>query len=307
MANFINTIAFVVPTKDHPKLLRQLLASIEAQSYLPDQLIIVDGGDEVVEEVVNEFPSLGIRYLREYPPSLSKQRNAGIAVVDRDITLAGYLDDDVILEPGAMEAMLTFWDTASADVGGARFHIINEKLPRSVWIKSLFLAGSRQKGIVLSSGYTTPIGPISENLQVRWLSGGVTLWRSAVIKEFDYDEWFEGTGYLEDVDYSYNVGRKYKLVAVADARVQHLSNPIRKNMNYLLGKWQVTNRMYFVKKYPDLSVPLCYFAVCGQMVFNLAKSAAERDSVGLRRALGNLVGLFRVSTGRIDRIGGILK
>ncbi len=304
---FKNKVAIVVPTRNRPSDLRRMLGSVAGQSCLPDQMIIVDGGEQTVEEVANAFPNLNVRYLRVYPPSLSKQRNAGMETVDPSITLAGYMDDDLVLEPGSMEAMLNFWETASGDVGGARFNIVNEQPPRSVWIKSLFLASRPEKGTVLPSGYTTPIGPINENLQVRWLSGGVTLWRSEVIKEFGYDEWFEGTGYLEDLDYSYNVGKKYKLVAVADARVQHLSYPIRKNMNYLLGKWQVTNRMYFVKKYPDLSVSLCYFAVCGQMVFNLAKSAAERDSVGLRRALGNLVGLFRVSTGKIDRMGGILK
>ena len=297
----------MVPTKDRRADLSRMLGSVASQSCLPDQIIIVDGGDETVEGVVKEFPTLNIQYLRVYPPSLSKQRNTGMEAIDPSMTLAGYMDDDLVLEPGAMVAMLSFWETATADVGGARFHIINEKLPRSVWIKSLFLASSRRKGTVLPSGYTTPIGPISENLQVRWLSGGVTLWRSNVIEEFHYDEWFVGTGYLEDLDYSYNVGRKYKLAAVADARVQHLSYPIRKDKNYLLGKWQVINRMYFVKKNPELSVALCYWAVSTQLVVNIAKSIVERDSVGLRRACGNLVGLWRVATGRMDILGGVLK
>ena len=300
-------MAFVVPTKDRPRDLHRMLGSVASQSCLPDRMIIVDGGDETVEEVTREFPTLNIQYIRVYPPSLSKQRNAGIDMLDPSMTLAGYLDDDLVLEPGAMETMFTFWEKAHPDVGGARFNIVNEKLPRGVWIKSLFLIDSRERGTILPSGFHTSIGPVTENKYVRWLTGGVTLWRRQVIEEFSYDEWFAGTGSLEDVDYSYRVGRKYKLVVVAGARVQHLSYPIRKDRNYLLGKWQAINRMYFVKKNPELSLPRFYWAMWGQLLLNVAKSMAERDSVGLRRATGNLVGLFRLATGRIDTTGGILK
>ena len=300
-------MAFVVPTKDRPRDLHRMLGSVASQSCLPDRMIIVDGGDETVEEVTREFPTLNIQYIRVYPPSLSKQRNAGIDMLDPSMTLAGYLDDDLVLEPGAMETMFTFWEKAPPDVGGARFNIVNEKLPRGVWIKSLFLIDSRERGTILPSGFHTSIGPVTENKYVRWLTGGVTLWRRQVIEEFSYDEWFAGTGSLEDVDYSYRVGRKYKLVVVAGARVQHLSYPIRKDRNYLLGKWQAINRMYFVKKNPELSLPRFYWAMWGQLLLNVAKSMAERDSVGLRRATGNLVGLFRLATGRIDTTGGILK
>ena len=300
-------MAFVVPTKDRPRDLHRMLGSVASQSCLPDRMIIVDGGDETVEEVTREFPTLNIQYIRVYPPSLSKQRNAGIDMLDPSMTLAGYLDDDLVLEPGAMETMFTFWEKAPPDVGGARFNIVNEKLPRGVWIKSLFLIDSRERGTILPSGFHTSIGPVTENKYVRWLTGGVTLWRRQVIEEFSYDEWFAGTGSLEDVDYSYRVGRKYNLVVVAGARVQHLSYPIRKDRNYLLGKWQAINRMYFVKKNPELSLPRFYWAMWGQLLLNVAKSMAERDSVGLRRATGNLVGLFRLATGRIDTTGGILK
>ena len=300
-------MAFVVPTKDRPRDLHRMLGSVASQSCLPDRMIIVDGGDETVEEVTREFPTLNIQYIRVYPPSLSKQRNAGIDMLDPSMTLAGYLDDDLVLEPGAMETMFTFWEKAPPDVGGARFNIVNEKLPRGVWIKSLFLIDSRERGTILPSGFHTSIGPVTENKYVRWLTGGATLWRRQVIEEFSYDEWFAGTGSLEDVDYSYRVGRKYKLVVVAGARVQHLSYPIRKDRNYLLGKWQAINRMYFVKKNPELSLPRFYWAMWGQLLLNVAKSMAERDSVGLRRATGNLVGLFRLATGRIDTTGGILK
>ena len=65
--------------------------------------------------------------------------------------------------------------------------------------------------------------------------------------------------------------------------------------------------MYFVRKNPELSVPLCYWALLGHLFLNVAKSIVDRDSAVLMRALGNCVGLAQVVAGRFDRIGGILK
>jgi GT2 family glycosyltransferase len=284
-----------------------MLASVAEQSCLPDQIIIVDGGEETVEDAVKEFPTLSIRYLRVYPPSLAKQRNAGMSAIDSSMTLAGYLDDDLVLEPGSIEAMLTFLEQAPEDVGGARFNIITDPFPRAIWFKSLFLIDSGERGVILRSGHPTMIGPVAGNKYVRWLSGGATIWLRKVIEEFAYDEWFAGTGYMEDIDYSYRVGTRYKLVVVADARVQHLSYPVRKDRNYLLGKWQTVNRMYFVKKHEDLSVPLCYWSMLGQLLLNFGTGIWKRDSGLIRRAWGNLVGLWYVVQGRIERIHGQFK
>jgi GT2 family glycosyltransferase len=230
-----------------------------------------------------------------------------MAAVDPSVTLAGYLDDDLVLEPGALEAMLRFWENAPGDLGGARFNIMNEELPRAVWLKSLFFLESRKRGQILPSGYQTSIGRVSTHTYVSWLSGGVTLWRRDVIREFAYDEWFQGTGYLEDVDYSYRVGKKYSLAVVADARVKHLSYPVRRESNYILGKWQAINRMYFVKKHQDFWLPLCYWSMLGEFLLNVGTSVTQIDSWRLRRAWGNLAGLAYVVQGKIEKTDGLLK
>ena len=81
MTTFSNRIAFVVPTKDRPDDLRRMLNSIEAQSVHPEEVIVVDGSKDSIEELVKEFPILRIKYVRCYPPSLAKQRNVGMAAV----------------------------------------------------------------------------------------------------------------------------------------------------------------------------------------------------------------------------------
>ena len=133
-----NKIAFVVPTKDREKDLRLMLSSLVCQTRIPDQIIVVDGSDPEIKFVINEFNELPIDYIREFPPSLSKQRNAGIEKLHSDITLAGYLDDDIVLESDAVENMLAFWDEADTGYGGAAFCITNAKSPAGTGIKQLF-------------------------------------------------------------------------------------------------------------------------------------------------------------------------
>lgn len=105
-----NRLAIVIPTKDRPDDLRKLLDSLRSQSRRPDQVIVVDGSNPDVSHVVAEFRELPLDYVRVYPPSLARQRNAGMARLAGDITLAGYLDDDIVLERDAVEAMMRFWE-----------------------------------------------------------------------------------------------------------------------------------------------------------------------------------------------------
>ena len=58
MRGFSNRIAFVVPTRNRPDELRRMLLSVQAQSVHPEQIIIVDGGENQVEDVANEFAYL---------------------------------------------------------------------------------------------------------------------------------------------------------------------------------------------------------------------------------------------------------
>lgn len=300
-------LAVVVPTKDRPAELRRLLDSVRQQSTRPDQIIIVDGGDRTVEGVVADFPDLGIEYVRHYPPSLAKQRNAGMVRLRPDMTLAAYLDDDLVMEPGAFEAMHRFWDRADADVGGARFNIIDEPHPHLLWLKTLFLIDYPRRGVILPSGFQTSICRTDEDFYVQWLSGGATVWRREVVDTIHYDEWFLGTGYLEDIEYSYRVGRRYRLAVVADAKVQHLSPPVRRDRLHLLGLWEAQNRLYFVRKNPKLSPLLLTWGILGNIFLNALRGVYTRNPDYFVRARGNAAGLAAVLRGRIDRTGGHLK
>lgn len=304
---YTHKLAFVVPTYNRPDDLRRMLTSLYEQSVQCAQCIIVDASEEPVKYLPEEFPGLRLDYVHVFPPSLSEQRNAGMQKLRPEITLAGYLDDDIVLLEGALDAMLSFWETAPSEVGGARFNIVDDYVSKNSWLKSFFLVDSEEKGSVLKSGFSTDFGTVTQNKYVMWLSGGATIWRKEVIDKFAFDEWYEGHGLLEDLDYSYRVSKEYKLSVIANSRVLHLTRPIRKDKNYLLGQWEVINRIYFVKKHPELSLPLCYWAILGELLRSLVMGILKPRSGRLDRVWGNCIGLTKALTGRFERIGGLFK
>lgn len=306
-----DSIAFVIPTRNRRDDLTRMLASLVTQTRRPDQIVVVDGSDEgqTVADLCASHPELAIDYVRVFPPSLAKQRNAGMAVVRPEITLAGYLDDDLLLEPDAVEAMMRFWAQASANVGGASFNITNIPRPPVSALKRLFGLDDPRPGVLLPSGYQSMICPVDATVSTQWLFGGATVWRREVIADYQYDEWYTGTGYLEDVDYSHRVVQKWQLWVVADARLEHHSPPIKPGINRRIGQWEVINRLYFVRKHAHFSRPRWAWALMGHMLVNFTKAVTRGDRASFDRLKGNLASLPLVITtrGELPRLGGIMK
>ncbi len=302
-------LAFVIPTKDRGEDLRRMLRSLVSQTRLPDQVIVVDGSGVEVSWCVAEFPELRIDYARLLPPSLSAQRNAGMAMLRAEVTHAGYLDDDVVLELDAVYEMASFWGGAGFDIGGAAFNVVNNagSIP-SALMQRLGVKGVGI-GSVAPSGLVYEVGRVKNDVESDWLCGGATVWRREVIESYSYDNWFQGTGFMEDVDYSYGVRECNRLFVVAAARLAHFTPPVRPDRQFLFGKWQVVNRMYIVRKYRHrgLSLHKAWGASLMLLAANTSRGIFLRHLGFWNRALGNLAGIVAELRGGSEQIGGFLK
>ena len=290
-------IAFVVATKDRPASLAGLLASLEAQTVRPAEIIVVDGGAGSVEGLCRAARPFPVRHMRCLPPSASRQRNVGITAAGPDIAFVGLLDDDVVLDRRALEEMMTFWDGAPADVGGAAFNMTTHPPLRAARWKSLpFVehAGiyGRKPGAVLKSGFQTMIGTVAETTPTAWLPSGAVVWRREVLRRLKFDEWFSDYGYLEDLDFSYGAGKSLVLKVVAGARYAHHPQASSRLDPFRFGRKEVANRLHFVRKNPELSPGLCRLALCLRMLMSLADGILRGKGQELRRARGNLVSLL---------------
>jgi GT2 family glycosyltransferase len=252
----------------------------------------VDSSAAPVGAVVDEFAAhLQLRYMRHLPPSASAQRNAGVAAVTPECELIGFLDDDAALEPIALSKMLEYWETASPHLGGCAFNMVNHPaqklsmLKRSVVTNALGVYRDAAGGVA-QSGWNTMIGTVSQDLEVDWLPSGAAVWRAEVLRTHRFDEYFTGYSYLEDLDFSYSVSRRWRLAVVADARYYHFPSRVRHARQYAFGKKEVYNRLYVVRKH-GLSVPRCWLGLTLRLALTLCTGVARLNSDEIKRALGN--------------------
>ncbi len=196
----------------------------------------------------------------------------------------------------------------AASVGGAAFNVINMTLSQqSVPCRRLGAVGE-SLGKVAPSGLVHELCEVRENLETDWLCGGA-VWRREVIENYCYDNWFQGTGFMEDVDYSYGVRERYRLFVVAAARLAHFTPPVRADRQWLFGKWQVVNRMYIVRKYRHrgLSPRKAWSASLMLLAANIIRGIVLREPSLRDRGLGNLAGIISELRGKSEQIGGFLK
>lgn len=295
------SLSIIIPTKDRPLKLCRLLESIGAQEKRPCQIIVVDGGEKPVQELLDRFLRLNVDYIRKIPASLTAQRNTGIRALCAQTTLVGFLDDDIVLQKDCLRNLMQFWQTAAEDIGGVALNNMSDAYKKPTLPERLFLVNADTPGRILRSGYQSKLCSLPVNTQVEWLVGCAMVWRRRVFQELMFDEWFGGYARYEDVDFSYRAGKKYKLFVVAGAKVLHQNSLENPNFSFSLGKMEIVNRLYFVRKNPPLSVGWCYWSCLGFFLNNIIKGVFPGNRRYWNRAGGNLAGLFVSVTARGSR------
>ena len=96
-------VSVVICTRDRPGELARCLASLPAQTPVPDQVVVVDNAssDGRTHEVVVKAEAI---YVREERSGLDFARNAGVRAASGHILV--YTDDDVRLHPRWLERMV---------------------------------------------------------------------------------------------------------------------------------------------------------------------------------------------------------
>lgn len=299
----MHKLCLIIPTKDRPSELERLLKSVIVQDVLPEQIIVVDGGNPGIKWIVDKFSELPISYLQVLPPGLTRQRNAGLHIVRDDIDLVGFLDDDIVLEPNCIANMLNFWESASNKIGGAGFNIVDAIPSHKPWWAELLsdrYLRNKKPGSLLKSGRNIPYCPASVTVETDWLCGGATVWKKEIFEKFGYDEWFATYGIVEDIDFSFRASKHYKLAVVADAKVKHIELPKK---NHFLWAYVITmNHLYLSKKHEEFSYPLCVtnFLVEGVKCFIYGLLRCDRNYIKrgtghiLASLIGSITGISRV-------------
>lgn len=251
-------ISVIIPTLNRPEDLDRCLASIMTQTMLPSEVIVVDqSDDERTRDLVENYRQKSGQGLPDFvyahleQKSSARARNHGIKLAAGDFV--GFIDDDIILDPQYFENIIKYFNDPL--VGGVAGNVKNPVLMLGFksrvrkLISRIFLI-NHFNGRMTASGFGFPIFErhLDHVAQVELFSGYSMIFRRELITENPFDDWFEGYSFREDVDVSYRISAKAKLLQVPDAKFYHNHSSVSRTPLRVLRKMQWRNFKYvFIK------------------------------------------------------------
>lgn len=112
-------VSIIIITCNRPFLLRYCLENVFAQSYFHREVIVVDSSvNDESEQVVTRYPTVKLIRLRGQGNNMPQARNAGIDASSGE--LIAFIDDDSMVQPGWLAALVETYNDASVGAAGGR-------------------------------------------------------------------------------------------------------------------------------------------------------------------------------------------
>ena len=81
-----------------------------------------------------------------------------------------------------------------------------------------------------------------------FISGGIGLWRTSVMKKYRFNTWYEGYAYGNDKEISYRISRDHVILCQPAAVGIHRKSLRSRMPSFALGKMMVKNQFFFYKR-----------------------------------------------------------
>jgi len=125
-------VSVVIPTYNRASFLKEAVDSVLAQTYVIDELIIIDDGStDNTEETIKDYTDKRIKYFKHEKNKGniggSIARNTGIKLATGEFI--AFLDDDDLWQPQKIEKQLALFDKAPARVAAVYtgYYVINDQ------------------------------------------------------------------------------------------------------------------------------------------------------------------------------------
>lgn len=289
-------IGFVVATRRRPKELERLLESLRSQTNKNFRVVVVESGGKNSVDVVEKFRGyLDIEYYYSSVESSTVQRNLGVEKLLGKVFYVGFLDDDAVVYPDAVENFFCWENELKGSYVGFGFNLVNhpqifaESLKKASFTEKLGLY-SNYPGKVAKSGFQSMIGRVNKLLDTEWLPSGAVVWDVRVFEKCKLDPWFSDYGYLEDLDFSYGVYKSGlgKLCVLPDCLYEHHPAPSGRGSGFKFGKREVFNRLYFVRKHKGFCMIRAYIALFLRSLLSFYFFLTTGDKYFLGRFFGSM-------------------
>jgi len=254
MPHTIQNLAILIATKNRPNQLQKLLESIHKSSNLPGKILVVYSGADITSVTSFFEDKVNLELIYSTVASQMYQKSLGIKALGNTYNWVLFLDDDIVLEVSTIERMYSEYldNSKFADFAGFGLSILNRSTREynsfTLRILGLLKLYSNTPGAVTKSGHAQSYLDHPEEIEVKWLNG-ISVWKSKALCHYPVISVENTYSAYEDVNFSYNVSKNYKLLFAPKAKVINQSTesqtPLTINQfvygGYLRYKFVFTN------------------------------------------------------------------
>ena len=238
-------------------------------------------------------------YLWREEKGCAGARNRGIDAAHGDLLC--FLDDDVKLFDDYFQQMDKYL-SANSSIGALGGNVLGDRLFTG-WkgrlrkaIMRLFLLNDFN-GRMTASGFGYPINdrPIERPIFVDMLIGCNMVIRRPLFEKDRFDEWFTGYSYREDVDLTYRLSKRTRIIMIPEAKLYHYCSPTARISSFEKKQMQMKNYFYLFKKYKHKglgSTLLFSYSVLGLLVIDFLELVTHHDQEALRVFTTSLRAVF---------------
>ena len=268
----------VIVTRNRPEALALSLPLMLEQSRLPQEILVVDSSDDpqpnkgLVERLAAQT-DVPLRHMTS-PMGMTVQRNIGLTLVKSEVVF--FPDDDSLVLPGTLEAMMRIYDLdtqgivggvcsaeaktppegvlngpeagyqmTNADTLKARISRIRYALEERFFRDPFFLAAERKYARLPSA----PVWLAAENaILVPWMTGFRMSFRTELIRKVGFNEYLGRYALCEDIDAGFGILRDHHLVGARNAQIYHHKAPTRRANGRAMGAMHILNRAYVLAR-----------------------------------------------------------
>lgn len=297
--------SFIIATRNRPDELLTAVQSLVGQTVLPAELCIVDSSDQTpgrptIEKLCADA-GLTLDYMHPAPRGLTIQRNVGVDRTSGDPVFL--IDDDVWLAPDCHEEILKEYERRGAELGGVRATPMRPARPPliSVLWRRLFGIGGwwpEASGKMRPGFWVEGVSEAPDVRELEYMTGWFMSFRREVFEHERFDEALSGYGHKEDVDFTYRVSRRYKLVQTPKARCDHFQTVTSRLSSHHLMRMNLGNQFYLhAKNMPQdlIHKSALWWGLVGLFFLNCGRALFKRDP-GL--VTGMLVGAWEQARGK---------
>lgn len=280
-------IHVIIATCGRPETTAKLVRLLEDQTRPANGVLVVGTNDDDVAGVAAASEAATIMVA---PRGLCRQRNAGIERVRSSADAVIFFDDDFVpacdyLE--AVEALLL----ANPDVVGLTGALVDDGILHEP-------IGFEEAVHRLNVGRERP--EMSGHKPRYSLYGCNMAIRLGALGNLRFDESLPLYGWLEDIDLTYQLGQRGRLIEAAELTGIHLGQRSGRQSGRRLGYSQVANVVHLYRKGtmpPDTG----WCKLRNNVLANLVKSIAPEEHIDRRgRLRGNLLAIGDLLRGRLD-------